>query len=436
MPVGREVDIATNAAPMPEPPPGMAVPGTPAQMPGGPSGAPPGMAVGDTRPQADASGNPLPPPQGQEIPREATKGVQLPPGYKIGTQGGKIFSPVPGYIQVMPPGGGAPILWPVPKASEAAPAGYRYAADGRTLQVIPGGPADKPQGSGPFTGKSPEAEGLNMLVATGVLTARQAAELAAGKTVTDPETKQTIFMTPSGIFGQTPGQAPQPLAGPTPGMAAPQGGAPMPSAGGSPGGAPAPAPANSGAIPLTGTKTTGQPSATEMANLRSARVELEKIATAAERFKTEWKNASPVERARTLSGAPTPLASSYYNFALLAKGDALYKLGVLNGPDLTIIQKTLADPSTWKSLMASDADVIGGVDQAMNIVNTGVSATERQFGIAPAPAPKSAAEKGRDEFNASKIPAPARDRLKANPAEAAQFDEIFGKGAAATVLGR
>ena len=432
MPVGREVDIATNAAPMPEPPPGMAVPGNPAPMPGGPSGAPPGMAVGDTQPpRADASGNALPP-QGQEIPREATKGVQLPPGYKIGTQGGKIFSPVPGYIQVMPPGGGAPILWPVPKASEAAPAGYRYAPDGRTLQVIPGGPADKPQGSGPFTGKSPEAEGLNMLVATGVLTARQAAELAAGKTVTDPETKQTIFMTPSGIFGQTPGQAPQPLAGPTPGMAAPQGGAPMPSAGGSPGGVPAPAPANSGAIPLTGTKTTGQPSATEMANLRSARVELEKIATAAERFKTEWKNASLVERARTLSGAPTPLASSYYNFALLAKGDALYKLGVLNGPDLTIIQKTLADPSTWKSLMASDADVIGGVDQAMNIVNTGVSATERQFGIAPAQGapkpPADNAERGRLIFDAQKAikegrdPVAVRARLKELNIDPAELD--------------
>jgi hypothetical protein len=33
-------------------------------------------------------------------------------------------------------------------------------------------------------------------------------------------------------------------------------------------------------------------------------------------------------------------------------------------------------------------------------------------------------------------PQPAIDRLKANPGEAAQFDEIFGKGAAARVLGR
>lgn len=236
MPVGREVDIATNAAPMPEPPPGMAVFGTPAQMPGGPSGAPPGMAVGDTQPRADASGNALPPPQGQEIPREATKGVQLPPGYKIGTQGGKIFSPVPGYIQVMPPGGGAPILWPVPKASEAAPAGYRYAPDGRTLQVIPGGPADKPQGSGPFTGKSPEAEGLNMLVANKTLTLQQAAEMAAGKTVTDPETGRIMFLTPSGVFSQQAGQPPQPVGG-TPAGQPPQAGA-----------------APAGMIPLTGGK--------------------------------------------------------------------------------------------------------------------------------------------------------------------------------------
>jgi hypothetical protein len=75
------------------------------------------------------------------------------------------------------------------------------------------------------------------------------------------------------------------------------------------------------------------------------------------------------------------LASSYYNFALLAKGDVLYKLGVLNGPDLQIIQKTLADPSTMRSAFATDNDVIAGVDKAMNIVKTGITSTERQLGI-------------------------------------------------------
>jgi hypothetical protein len=225
-----------------------------------------------------------------------------------------------------------------------------------------------------------------MLIANGTLTPQQAAELAAGKTVTDPETKQIIFMTPSGIFGGRPGQPPQPIAGPSPGMAAPQNTAPMPSAG-APAGVPAPAapavtvPVNPGALPLTGTQSKGQPSATEMANIRAARVAFDQINLAAEDFKTEWGKASPAERARTLAGQPTPLASSYYNFALLAKGDVLYKLGVLNGPDLQIIQKTLADPSTMRSAFATDNDVIAGVDKAMNIVKTGITSTERQLGI-------------------------------------------------------
>jgi hypothetical protein len=46
-------------------------------------------------------------------------------------------------------------------------------------------------------------------------------------------------------------------------------------------------------------------------------------------------------------------------------------------------------------------------------------------GAAPQPTPSSGG-----------VPQPAIDRLKANPSEAAQFDEIFGQGAAAKVLGR
>jgi hypothetical protein len=319
--------------------------------------APPGIAQGDTAPPADASGTPIPTSDGGSVPREVMRMItpNLPPGTNLGRDRKTgLFKVQEGKFVVYD--------------DNKNPVG---------LADIP-----KTQGSddGPF-GNSEGGRALNILVRTGVLTLRQAAELAAGKTVTEPSTGQVNFKTPSSIFGQAPEQAAQPLA-------APQGGAPMPSAGG-PTGVPPPAapavtvPANPGSIPLTGVRPTGQPSATEMANLRSARVEFDKINGAAEDFKNEWKNASPAERARTLSGAPTPLAAAYYNFALLAKGDVLYKLGVLNGPDLTIIQKSLADPSTWKSMMATDNDVIAGVDKAMNIVRTGITSTERQLGITP-----------------------------------------------------
>jgi hypothetical protein len=120
-----------------------------------------------------------------------------------------------------------------------------------------------------------------------------------------------------------------------------------------------------------------------MAKLRSARVEADKITAAANDFKTEWAKATPAERARSLAGANTPLNASYNNFALLAKGDALFQLGVLNGPDLDIIRRTIPDPSTWKSIMTSENDVTSSVDKVLNILNNGVSSTERQLGITP-----------------------------------------------------
>lgn len=55
-----------------------------------------------------------------------------------------------------------------------------------------------------FPGTSPEAAGLNYLVENGSLTPKQAAELAAGKTITSP-TGEILFMTPTGIFSAPPG---------------------------------------------------------------------------------------------------------------------------------------------------------------------------------------------------------------------------------------
>jgi hypothetical protein len=321
------------------------------------------VAQGDAAPRADASGNPLPPPVA--APGAMIGGEIDDIRRQVRANGGDLFSKG-GQLEIQ---NGNYVVRSIQNPRQI-------------IGMVPVKPAKEP-GAGPFTGTGTEAQALNMLIANGTLTPQQAAELAAGKTVTDPETKQIIFMTPSGIFGGRPGQPPQPIAGPSPGMAAP---APMPSAG-SPAGVPAPAapavtvPANPGALPLTGTQAKGQPSATEMAKLRSARVEADKITAAANDFKTEWAKATPAERARSLAGANTPLNASYNNFALLAKGDALFQLGVLNGPDLDIIRRTIPDPSTWKSIMTSEDDVTSSVDKVLNILNNGVSSTERQLGI-------------------------------------------------------
>lgn len=75
-----------------------------------------------------------------------------------------------------------------------------------------------------FDGKSVQAQGLNYLVRTGELSKEQAAQLAAGKTITDPSTGAMTFMTPQGLVTQpgngTAGGGPQsgngqiPLTGP------------------------------------------------------------------------------------------------------------------------------------------------------------------------------------------------------------------------------
>jgi hypothetical protein len=82
--------------------------------------------------------------------------------------------------------------------------------------------APAPEGDAPlFDGKSVQAQGLNYLVRTGELTKDQAAQLAAGKTITDPSTGAITFMTPQGLVtqpgnggGQSDGNGQIPLTGP------------------------------------------------------------------------------------------------------------------------------------------------------------------------------------------------------------------------------
>jgi hypothetical protein len=103
-----------------------------------------------------------------------------------------------------------------------------------------------------FEGTSVEAQALNGLMDSGALTADQAQQLAAGKTVTNPADGSIIFLTPRGIFSQPAGGGPaQPVGQPGAVPAAPADAAALPP------GAPVPAPApvdpsaRPGIIPLT-----------------------------------------------------------------------------------------------------------------------------------------------------------------------------------------
>ncbi|TGV26332.1 hypothetical protein [Mesorhizobium sp. M4B.F.Ca.ET.143.01.1.1] len=75
-------------------------------------------------------------------------------------------------------------------------------------------PGDQNTGKEMFTGKSVDAQGLNYLISQGLLTKEQAANVAAGKTVTGPN-GEIIFMTPQGLYQQPANGGPsQPVGEP------------------------------------------------------------------------------------------------------------------------------------------------------------------------------------------------------------------------------
>lgn len=83
---------------------------------------------------------------------------------------------------------------------------YRTNPSGKAELVDLGDAAGLPADM--FSGKSVEAESLNYLVSQGVITPEQAAELGAGKTITNPTTGEIMFMTPSGVFSRPPSDVP------------------------------------------------------------------------------------------------------------------------------------------------------------------------------------------------------------------------------------
>lgn len=212
--------------------------------------------------------------------------------------------------------------------------------DGRVEDVTP----DAPEGAGPtgpFSGNSVEAQSLNLLVANGKLTPEQAAQIGAGKPITDPSTGAIIFMTPEGIFQQERGQQPQPFG--------PQGGgsqllAPMPLGGSGqiqprPQQAPAPQPAaRPGAIPLTPPKQKQVPDATRNSQAKVNQAfdtiggELDRYAELVGKHGVE---AMPGEAKDNLNSVRQ---------GIMLQMKELFNLGVLNGPDLSLMERMIYDP--------------------------------------------------------------------------------------------
>jgi hypothetical protein len=119
-----------------------------------------------------------------------------------------------------------------------------------------------------------------------------------------------------------------------------------------------------------------------------------KVITAADAFKQRWKAATPADRAKALAGFPSPLTGGWTNLALLVKEAGIYNLGVITGPDLGLLQRAIADPSSMKSLGVTPEEMETMVGDILRIQESGIRShekslykTRRKGTTPPAPAP-------------------------------------------------
>jgi len=124
-----------------------------------------------------------------------------------------------------------------------------------------------------------------------------------------------------------------------------------------------------------------QPSRQEIEKLQTARSEAATIVSALEDFRREFEKAGTWDAVKSVAGANTPVNTAYNTAALLAKGEQLFNLGVLNGPDLDIIRRTLPDPSTPKGAMTSTANMSVAVGKVVDLLQTRLASREKQLGL-------------------------------------------------------
>lgn len=212
--------------------------------------------------------------------------------------------------------------------------------DPATGEIKTVAPSNGSAGKFRFEGKSVEAQALNGLMDSNLLTEEQAQQLGAGKTISGPN-GEIIFMTPQGVFGQAAPGAPAmpitpqttPAPSPMPAPDAPANPAPAPT------GAPAPAAGQRpGMIQVTDPKPQKP---TEAQRNRSSNVD--------QAFSTITNELDRYAELVGKTGIEAMPGESRDNLNTVRQGimlqmKELFNLGVLNGPDLSLMERMIYDP--------------------------------------------------------------------------------------------
>jgi flagellum-specific peptidoglycan hydrolase FlgJ len=225
---------------------------------------------------------------------------------------------------------------------------------GETKDIVaPGG-----TGEFRFEGSSVEAQSLNGLMDSGQITPEQAQQLGAGKTITNPADGSMMFLTPQGVFGQTGGGGtPQPISPPTLGAPAE---VPVSPETVPPGEAGPEIPLREGVIPLTPGKA-NMPTDTQRNRKASVNQAFDVLTGELDRY-AELVGQTGIEAAP--GEAKDNLNAVRQGVMLQLK--ELFNLGVLNGPDLSLMEKMIYDPVV-------DLSKEGGVANLPDQIFTGLS---------------------------------------------------------------
>lgn len=118
----------------------------------------------------------------------------------------------------------------------------------------------------------------------------------------------------------------------------------------------------------------------DLTKLRNMETQATTLIAALDDFGRTARDASQTERGKTLAGQPTDLRSAWTNAGLMAKGDALYQLGVLSGPDMQVIRGALADPSTFGGWMTSSATIDKQINRIKRLLETRIDQARQSYG--------------------------------------------------------